>query len=111
MFRIGNIQSKKFLIRVSPLPSLADRKGGYDYSLQFFLCLVHRLPGPMMVDLNKDEDFPFVSFRFPPKTSGDPIYQEEYRYFSHVKEHYNPMLYLHRSSIEKVIDRCFELSK
>lgn len=133
MFRIGNIYSKKYVVRVSVLPHslLKDAwyltpaikelvapyyKLVYDDSRQFFLCSVVRgLDDPTMVDLNKDANFPFVSFRFPPKPNSSPspadtIYETEYRYWNHNKDYYDPMLYLHRSTIEKVIDKCAELS-
>jgi hypothetical protein len=115
MFRIGNIRSKKFAIRVSP-PPFAERP--YDYSQKFFLCHVMRLGKNgmnFMVDLHKDEDFPSISFRFPPKSKGElsieeAIYAAEWNHWNGIKDNYDPMLYLHRSSIEKIISRCFELS-
>lgn len=133
MFRVGNIYSKKYVVRVSVPPhSLLENawyltpaikelvascyKSTYDESRQFFLCHVMLgLNNPIMVDLNKDTSFPFVSFRFPPKSNSNPspqdvIYETEYRYWNANKDYYDPMLYLHHSTIEKVIDKCAELS-
>lgn len=133
MFRLGNIYSKKYVVRVAvPSYSILENawyltpiikelvascyKSSYDESRQFFLCSVVRgLDNPIMVDLNKDTNFPFVSFRFPPKPNSNPsiedtIYETEFRYWNHNKDHYDPMLYLHRSTIEKVIAKCAELS-
>lgn len=133
MFRVGNIYSKKFVVKVAcPPHSLLDNawyltpsikklvepyyKTTYDETRQFFLCNVVRgLTNPTMVDLHRDDDFPFISFRFPPKPNEKPlledtIYETEWRYWNHNKDHYAPMLYLHRSSIEKIIDRCYRLS-
>lgn len=134
MFRIGAISTRKYTVRVIPPPMdlsenkfyLAEEtkklvapfcKDFYDYDRRFFLCGVNDVKRNVYVDLVKNDDFPFVSYRFPPKQAGkeqtpeEAIYETEYRYWAHNKEHQQSMLYLHRSTLEKVIDRCVELSQ
>jgi hypothetical protein len=133
MFRIGTIRTTKYTIRIAPPPmDLLENKfylpmeirqlmevywkGFYYYDREYFLCIVNDAKRNAYVDLVKDERFPFVSFRFPPKSSkeqtpAEAIYETEYRYWAHNKDHQQPMLYLHHSTLEKVIDRCKELSE
>lgn len=82
------------------------------------------------INLNKDEKFPSVSFRFPPpplktkikknqwgdeleeiipETEEAAIYREEYRWYDSRKDMQMPMWHLHRDTLEKVIARCHEL--
>lgn len=128
MFSIGTVNTKKFSIRIvpSPLELLENKhylteemkkqvapycKTYFDYKRKFFLCqvlLTDKKIGSSYVDLNKSADFPCVSFKEAPKK--EDAYQTEYRYYQSVKDHPSPMIYLHRDTLEKVLDRCVELS-
>lgn len=134
MFRIGTVYTKKFTVKITPphLDLIENKqylspeikkmvtpfcKPYYDYSRVWFYCSVIKVADyNYYVDLHADQDFPSVSFRFPPKviavpTDEESIYETEYRYWKHNKDFQQSMLYLHRSSIEKIINRCREISQ
>lgn len=67
--------------------------------------------------LHQDTNFPFVSYRFPPKelkakeSLEDEIYREEYKWYSFFKDmsYANNTYMFHTSTLNKIIDRCHEL--
>jgi hypothetical protein len=133
MFRIGTLYTTRYTIVISPPPMdllqnkfylneetkrliASSCRSFYDYEREYFLCSVHTKYGAY-VDLAKDDNFPFISFRFPPwktgkdRTPEETIYENQYRYWAHIKDQQQPMLYLHHSTISRVIDKCKELSE
>jgi hypothetical protein len=131
------LMENKFYLSESMKPFIAPYTKPYeDLNRDYYHCRVERKTplGVVMVDLNKETDFDCVSFQFPPKpikykskknkhksdeddkkevppTAEELIYETEYRFWRHnhdINTYLDTDLYLHRTSVEKVIAKCLE---
>jgi hypothetical protein len=81
---------------------LLERKNDWDY----------------YTNLHKDARFDCVSFKYPPviveedkeETPEQAIYRNEHRYYAARKDMGQPLWRLHKTTIEKLMEKCEELS-
>lgn len=68
------------------------------------------------IHLAKDDRFPFIDMKYEPNekllTAEDlAIKIVEYRSYSHRRDYAMPTWKLHRTTVEKIVERCVELIK
>ncbi len=130
MLFVGKGIVGRFELVITPTsPFHPDR---LDLTLDYYDCLVTEiLDARYYVNLNKDERFIFINYKYPPKppvvkkkklrsgeveeeevpdTLPEAIYRVEFASFERLKDLQQPMWRLHRTNVSALIEVCDNLS-